>query len=182
MMQTQLRRHVSCLRFLSVIVATLLVAPGCRQVAAFQMIRATSKKAKTLLSTSTTTSITATSRREILLSFPSSILIPCGMFLLTSPPSVVNAATTGEVSSSSYQGVYSDPQHPKGYRILYGDSEKATMKLADGPNSSDMYEIPVKVVSSNKDGVQQQLIFDFSKNGGPSNLVGVVDDNSITFS
>lgn len=44
----------------------------------------------------------------------------------------------------SYQGVYTDPMHPKGYRVLYGDAKEATLETQDSP-SDMMYEIPVAV-------------------------------------
>lgn len=153
-------------------VALALRVPG--RVAAF---RATPRAAtRTRAKSAPTTCIlrasngatSAVSRRDVLLS---SSIVVSGMLFLPTPSTNANAAPAAN-EAASYQGVYSDPNHPRGYRIIYGDNKKATMKLQDGP-SGVVYEVPVKV-----GGNKAQLTFDFSCKGGPSNVVGIVDDGN----
>mmetsp|Transcript_21544 Transcript_21544/g.38580 ORF Transcript_21544/g.38580 Transcript_21544/m.38580 type:complete len:193 (-) Transcript_21544:452-1030(-) len=70
----------------------------------------------------------------------------------------------------NYNGVYTDPNHTKGYRILIGNAESATIKLQDDP-SGNVYNLPAQMKVS--DGVVENFSFDFSAKGGPSNIVGV---------
>lgn len=70
------------------------------------------------------------------------------------------------LADAAFQGVYSDPNHPKGYRVIVANGEGATLKLKDGPNESLM-SLPVKVNLP-------KLTFDFSSKGGPSDAVGTV--------
>lgn len=69
----------------------------------------------------------------------------------------------------SYFGVYADPNHPKGYRIIFGggDGSSVTLKLQDEPPDSEVYFSPIRV---EKDA----FIFDFSTKGGPTNVVSTL--------
>lgn len=69
----------------------------------------------------------------------------------------------------SYNGVYSDPKHSKGYRVLVGDVNSATLTLQDDPGGS-VFNVPVKVDS--KDGAVTRFAFDLSQKGGPQNIAG----------
>lgn len=67
-----------------------------------------------------------------------------------------------------YNGVYTDPKHPKGYRVLIRSTKSATLRLQDDPGG-ELYTLPVKVqLSPNNPEQVQQFLFDFS-----SKVVGV---------
>ena len=78
------------------------------------------------------------------------------------PPTAQSAANK---AAESYQGVYSDPNHPEGYRVIMATGKGATMTLSDGvakdaPEGTEektYKNIPVVV---KEDG--NQLLFDFS--------------------
>ena len=78
------------------------------------------------------------------------------------PPTAQSAANK---AAESYQGVYSDPNHPEGYRVIMASGKGATMTLSDGvakdaPEGTEektYKDIPVAV---KEDG--NQLLFDFS--------------------
>eukprot|EP00587_Corethron_hystrix_P008147 CAMPEP_0113323780 /NCGR_PEP_ID=MMETSP0010_2-20120614/16560_1 /TAXON_ID=216773 ORGANISM="Corethron hystrix, Strain 308" /NCGR_SAMPLE_ID=MMETSP0010_2 /ASSEMBLY_ACC=CAM_ASM_000155 /LENGTH=334 /DNA_ID=CAMNT_0000182847 /DNA_START=545 /DNA_END=1549 /DNA_ORIENTATION=+ /assembly_acc=CAM_ASM_000155 len=88
------------------------------------------------------------------------------------------AAATPAVS---YQGVYSDPKHPRGYRILTGDASKGTMRLRDEP-AGELYTIPLKIRTDRKTGATSLLI-DFRVKGGPKDAAGTLgsDGRTLTF-
>mmetsp|Transcript_36249 Transcript_36249/g.76170 ORF Transcript_36249/g.76170 Transcript_36249/m.76170 type:complete len:258 (+) Transcript_36249:41-814(+) len=77
--------------------------------------------------------------------------------LLLLPQKVL--AKGDSLDMTNYQAVWTNPKHPNGYRVLFGDNQKATLLLLD--ESSDDVErvIPaqVKVVP----GQETKLIFDF---------------------
>ena len=88
-------------------------------------------------------------------------------------------------ANESYQGVYFDPNHPDGYRVLMavkGSDNKATMTLSDGvpKGSTDepktYREIPVRVDND-------EFVFDFGFKGGPKSIKAKLspDKKSITF-
>ena len=76
--------------------------------------------------------LNAVSRRQCLIS--STVITTA---LIQSHPACAN-------NDLNYQGVYTDPIHPKGYRVLYGDAKKATLEMQDSP-SDRVHEIPVAV-------------------------------------
>lgn len=88
--------------------------------------------------------------------------------------------------SGSYTGVWSDPNHPKGYRVLVAKGSSCKMELFDGPTKygyvPDTYNLPVKVKQDKKSG-DTKMTFDFSPKGGPEYIVGTVgkDGNTIAF-
>lgn len=103
--------------------------------------------------------------------------------------SPITAQSAANKAAESYQGVYSDPKHPDGYRVIMASSGKgggATMTLSDGvskdaPEGTEektFKDIPVKI----KDG-NNELSFDFSFKGGPKDAVGTLSDDkqTITF-
>jgi len=111
-------------------------------------------------------------------------------------PTVAGAATTAEkiadtpkkqaetkdtTVSGSFQGVFSDPKHPKGYRVIVAKGSAATMSLSDGGADSKLFNLPVKV-NKGKDGTTT-LTIDFSPKGGPKNIIGTLanDGSSISF-
>jgi len=95
------------------------------------------------------------SRRDVLISTTTS---PALISLLTFPQPAQAAAKD---ESMNYQAVWFDPQHPIGYRILYGDDQSATLLLKDTPEDNELI-LPVKVI---KEGKDTKLLFDFSKLG-----------------
>jgi len=115
------------------------------------------------------------------------VAIASGWGVLT--PTVASAASITKQSAAnraneSYQGVYFDPRHPEGYRVIMAkaDGKSALMTLSDGipadPNQQEKTYTnqPVKV-----DG--KQVTIDFSFKGGPKDIVGTIadDQQSITF-
>jgi len=99
------------------------------------------------------------SRRDVLIAtVTSTITSPALISLLTFPQSA--HATKDE--SMNYQAVWFDPQHPNGYRILYGDDQSATLLLKDTPQDNELI-LPVKVIK--EEGKETKLLFDFSKLG-----------------
>jgi len=80
-------------------------------------------------------------------------------------------AKKSTVVALNYQGVFADPKHPRGYRIIIAGKKGATMKLQDTPEGK-IYNIPIKVTNDKKKGTE--LTIDFSPKGGPKNIVGTV--------
>lgn len=78
---------------------------------------------------------------------------------------------------TAFQGVYSDPNHPAGYRVIVADDsgeQDATLKLQDDPKGA-IFALPVKVDLP-------ELTIDFSPKGGPSDAVGtVLEEGDIQF-
>jgi len=144
--------------------------------------------------TTGSTSLQALSRRELF----SSVMVPATTaaavtLMFTSPApafaasSSSSAATTKketpndtiaaskqkkDTTALSYQGIFTDPKHPKGYRVLVGDSKKAMMRLQDEPNG-EVFNVPVKITQDKKTKTTQ-YIFDFSIKGGPKNVIAVL--------
>lgn len=100
----------------------------------------------------------ASSRRDLFSSVPAATAAAIAILV---PSKEVNAD-----SAPSYQGVFMDPNHPKGYRVLTGDSSIGTMQLQDIPEDS-IYEIPLKIETD-------KILIDFSVKGGPKDVTGVV--------
>ena len=98
------------------------------------------------------------SRRELIASITSTTTSPALISLLTFPQPAQAAAKD---ESMNYQAVWFDPQHPNGYRILYGDDQSATLLLKDTPEDTELI-LPVKVM---KEEGKAKLLFDFSKLG-----------------
>lgn len=136
-------------------------------------------------------------------------------FLSASVPTIANAANTVVAATTKpettcqdpcFTGVWTDPKHPKGYRVLIRKSYTvANMFLSDGvvvegtptdtnKNNKDSTtvatnttpktysNIGVKVKDDPKKG-ETYLTFDLSAKGGPKKIVGTVVDhgNKIVF-
>lgn len=97
------------------------------------------------------------SRRDVLITTITSS--PVLISLLTFPQTAQAAAKD---ESMNYQAVWFDPQHPSGYRILYGDDQSATLLLKNKPEDNELI-LPVKVIK--EEGNDTKLLFDFSKLG-----------------
>lgn len=122
------------------------------------------------------TALNAVSRRDVLGWIPAAAVATL--------PAVANAADkAGKTEKaktepaesaviSNFAGVYSDPKHPKGYRVIISDGKKASMSLQDDPTGR-VFSIPIKVKNDAKLGTL--LTIDFSVKGGPKNIVGTVE-------
>jgi len=84
------------------------------------------------------------------------------------PDGNVWTKTTGIV------GVYSDPQHRKGYRVIRKDATGIVVSLSDSGSRGKEIIIPAKATKTSVE-------FDFSSKGGPASLKGTIKDNVITF-
>mmetsp|Transcript_7537 Transcript_7537/g.15637 ORF Transcript_7537/g.15637 Transcript_7537/m.15637 type:complete len:281 (+) Transcript_7537:61-903(+) len=86
------------------------------------------------------------------------------------PPSkdVVTVPYFGSVT-----GVFEDPKHPKGYRIIVAKQGalSGTMQLRDGSDEK-LFFIPIKIKTDTKKGIS--LGIDFSEKGGPKDVIGMV--------
>lgn len=118
-------------------------------------------------------------------------------------PGPITAQSAANKAAESYQGVYYDPQHPQGYRVIRQASGSKGSKgngatsmtfsdgvakknakdkaatVTDGSTEEKTYnDIPV----ATKEG-SNELVFDFSFKGGPKKVVGTLsgDKQSIAF-
>ncbi len=171
-------------------IALLLAAAG--GVSGFSSIRhcqletsrTTKSSSQVMLSSSSTSE---SSRRDILSNAAS--VAALGLSTLIIDPSTAEAASfrTGEITAQSaankaaesYQGVYTDPNHPDGYRVIMASpsGSKATMTLFDGGDNDKTYKnIPVGINGN-------ELSIDFGFKGGPKGVVAKLSDDksSITF-
>lgn len=125
------------------------------------------------------------SRRDILSNAASAAAL--GISALVIDPNTASAASlrTGSITpqsaankaAESYQGVYSDPNHDEGFRVIMASGKGATMTLSDGGSGDETYKnIPVGVNGN-------ELSFDFGFKGGPKGVIAVLSDDkqSITF-
>ena len=124
------------------------------------------------------TSLKAVNRREALAGSVA------GVILAGAPFEAFAAATDKKKSDDkkfAFNGVFKDPQHPNGYRILVGAVNKeGTMTLQDEPDGK-VFNIPI-VSKVDEETGKSTLTFDFSPKGGPKQVVATVNkDYSITF-
>lgn len=104
------------------------------------------------------------SRRDVLITVTVSPLVS----LLPQP-------ALAKDESMNYQAVWTDPKHPNGYRILFGDNQNAKLLQRDEPSEKELV-LPVKVVAG-EEGKESKLMFDFSEKGGPSDIEGTLTRN-----
>jgi len=129
----------------------------------------------------TETTLDAMSRREAMATSAAS----AATLLVARTPLAANAA--GNVADCDiaaaycFNGVFKDPKHPSGYRIIAGGTTKeGSLTMQDDPES-EVFTIPVKSQKNEETG-EITLNIDFSVKGGPSNLVATVNkDKSISF-
>ena len=114
-----------------------------------------------------TMSAASQDRRSVLLSAASAAIF-----------SLPARAVADQKAAPSFQGVFKDPKHPNGYRVLVGDADnKGTMTLQDEPDGK-VFSIPIIV----KKEEQVTLTIDFSVKGGPKDVVAILNkDSSISF-
>jgi len=130
--------------------------------------------------TTGTTFLNALSRRDILSLIPSATIATGSIFALpqestAAAKKAVDKAPTPTlpaINPLSFQGVFLDANHPKGYRVLIGDTSKGTMQLQDDPEGKT-YKTPFKVETDKKTN-QVKLKMDFSPKGGPKDIVAVL--------
>jgi hypothetical protein len=89
------------------------------------------------------------SRRDVILT---TITTTSSLLLLTTQP------VQAKDESMNYQAVWFDPKHPNGYRILFGNDQKATLLLKNEPSEEELV-FPVKVIK--EEGKETNLVFDF---------------------
>jgi len=158
--------------FSAMLVVAALVSGGA---SAFQQLLAGSNRRGTVLE--------AVNRREALAAGSLA-----GGMLLAGTPFEAFAATTDakkkkdDAKKFAFNGVFKDPQHPDGYRIIVGAVNKeGTMTLQDDPNGK-VFNMPI-ISKIDEESGKNTLTFDFSPKGGPKEIVATVsnDSNSITF-
>ena len=107
------------------------------------------------------------SRRDILSNAASAAAVGISALVIDTNTASAASLRTGSVTeqsaankaAESYQGVYSDPNHPEGYRVIMASGKGATMTLSDGESGDETYKnIPVGV-----NGNELSLDFGFSK-------------------
>ena len=134
-------------------------------------------------SSSSSTRLSASRRDALTNTFTN---IAAGMTLLSgmAPDSLAFAATDSSQApvvttceKPCFTGVWSDPKHPNGYRVLIQKSSfVANMFLSDGNDEKSYKNLRVKVEKDKKKG-ETYLTFDFSDKGGPNNIVGTLEDD-----
>jgi hypothetical protein len=67
----------------------------------------------------------------------------------------VTAQSAANKAAESYQGVYTDPNHKEGYRVIMASGKGAKMTLSDGAGDETYKNIPIGVSGN-------ELSFDFS--------------------
>jgi len=67
----------------------------------------------------------------------------------------VTAQSAANKAAESYQGVYTDPNHQEGYRVIIASGKGAKMTLNDGAGDETFKNIPIGVSGN-------ELSFDFS--------------------
>jgi len=120
------------------------------------------------------TCLHVSSRRDLLSSMPAAFVATVAI-LVPKEANAKDADKAPEAISApaiTYQGVFMDPKHPKGYRVLTGDSSMGTMELQDVPKDT-VYKIPLKVQTDGKTN-EIQLTIDFSVKGGPKDVTGML--------
>ncbi|GMI14699.1 hypothetical protein TrVE_jg1575 [Triparma verrucosa] len=73
------------------------------------------------------------------------------------------------------EGVYSDPNHPKGYRSITTSASKLTIEGSDTSKTSKTWELTGSL------GEGDAIVIDFSPKGGPKNLPGKFVGDGIVF-
>lgn len=92
----------------------------------------------------------------------------------------VPSSFPNDAQSDIFQGVFADPNHPQGYRLIVdiGDSN-ARLELQDEP-TGEIFVIPVSVI---RNDAATRLLIDFSSKGGPKDLAAtVLEGGDISFS
>jgi len=127
----------------------------------------------------TSTSLDAISRREVLASSAAAMVVAGVPLDALADVSKIPEPT--DPAKFSFNGVFKDPKHPKGYRTIAGAPNKdGTLVLQDDPKG-EVYKIPIKSMKDEETG-KITIAMDFSVKGGPSDVLATVNkDSSISF-
>lgn len=118
----------------------------------------------------TTSQLMMSSRRDILSNAASFAAV--GLSALVLGPNDAEAfgrpitpQSAANKAAESYQGVYTDPNHPEGYRVIMASAKGATMELSDGvakgsPEGTEAKTYK-KIPVANKGG-SNEFVFDLS--------------------
>jgi len=151
----------------SVAIVAAAFAIGCDPMAmdAFKIMMPTDNSRRRLASTSLdAVPKVQLLRRDVLTASASSAAV-----LIAGIPMDVLAAARPPATISSYQGVYKDPNHPRGYRVLIGElNKKGMMILQDEPDGM-VYNIPIQSKVDTTTG-RVTLTIDFSVKSGPKDV------------
>lgn len=167
------------------ILVLALLAP----VAAFQPVQPVA------VVPASTTSLDAISRREALaaVSATTMAVVSGGVPLVAqanndyldlsgpAPAAPVKKKAGLDTKQYAFNGIFKDPKHPKGFRIIAAAlNKKGSMTLEDEPDGQ-VFNIPLKAESDEKGAIS--LAIDFSEKGGPSNVVAKFNkrDSTIHF-
>jgi hypothetical protein len=117
------------------------------------------------------------SRRDVLGGASSFTVVAAG--LVVGPSSSIASssnANANDLTASPINGIYSDPNHKRGYRVVRAvDNSNAIVTLqdeADGP----IITVPGKIKTSRREGMT--LTLDLSKKGGPKNVIATLSGGS----
>ncbi|KAL7485775.1 hypothetical protein ACHAW6_011377 [Cyclotella cf. meneghiniana] len=146
---------------IALITAAVLFVCHCEPTVAFQWLPSRYQCRNTKADTA---SLNALSRREYVVS----TLITIAS--IRAQPAL--ALLDKKTFHLNYQGLYTDPNHPKGYRVLTGNAQTANLRLQDDP-SDKVYNLPIQVETAS-DGTLKRFAFDFSPKGGPVNIIGIL--------
>ena len=134
----------------------------------------------------TSSSLDAVSRREALTlaSSTAASIVVAGSSAVPNAQAAAGGKSKDapDVKKFAFNGIYKDPKHPTGFRIIAGAPNKGgTMTLQDSPDGA-IFNIPIKASTDETTG-STSLLIDFSEKGGPSNTVATVNkkDSSIVF-
>lgn len=131
------------------------------------------------------------SRRDILSKAASSVLGLSSALVVLGPGDSAGAFQPGPVTAQSaankaayalsYQGVWSDPNHPEGYRVIMTDKKGgAAMTFSDGVAKDAPEGTEAKTYSGISIGMKEgsnELTFDFSFKGGPKGVTATLSDD-----
>mmetsp|Transcript_34514 Transcript_34514/g.83523 ORF Transcript_34514/g.83523 Transcript_34514/m.83523 type:complete len:247 (-) Transcript_34514:102-842(-) len=139
--------------FLLLVVASIIMAVSSVSVDAFQFQRQSKNWG-------------SSRRRDVLITITTASPL---VSLLTPKP------VLAKDESMNYQAVWFDPKNPDGYRVLFGDDQRATLLLKDGLSDNEA-TLPVRVIKG-EEGKETKLTFDFSKLGLPTDVEGTFTRN-----
>ena len=161
---------------MKVVASLLFLAASCTAFSAVNHKSASSSAS----SAAATAGIT---RRDILNNGVASVALISTSLVIG--PSSSNAASSskgdGDVIPPYINGIYSDPNHKGGYRVVRViDKSNAIVTLQDAVDGP-IVSVSGKIKSSKKEGTT--LTLDLSKKGGPKNVVAKLSgSNHLTFS
>ena len=162
-------------------------------IASVALVEGFAPSSQHLHAATTSSQLDMTSRREVLQT--TSAALGAASLLVLNPTRAqaggmgrkMTETSAANKANESYQGVYYDPNHPNGYRVIMAtkDANKATMTLSDGVSKE---AAKAGETAKTYDGISvavqgNDLVFDFGFKGGPKGIKGTLseDKQSITF-